>query len=237
MKTTHKLFLINTVVAASFFASVAGVSANASCSTGIGVMTTCSGSTPYCAYPDTGMWREGTGRCQATQPVYTNRSSTPTGTITPGNPGTTGAPMTAAACTLQGGTWENGACTLCGTPFVPPMTSPTTPPTPSIPTPMCPPAGQPGKIYIKNGACVNYCEFLGGTQGNTIVNGQNTPVCNNLPGAPTPTNVPDTCIMYGCHWSNGMCLNANNQMCTYTPANPGGASVLQTLWNFLTHRR
>ena len=89
MKTTQKIvIIINTVIAGALFLGIGGAYADQDCSTSeTGPMTICTGSTPYCAYPDTGMWRIGTGTCQGTQPTYHNRSAArPTPTNIPNNP-------------------------------------------------------------------------------------------------------------------------------------------------------
>ncbi len=84
----QKILIINTVALASLFLGIGGAYADQECSTSpTGPMTVCTGSTPFCAYPDTGMWRIGTGTCQDTQPTYHNRSaSRPTPTNIPNNP-------------------------------------------------------------------------------------------------------------------------------------------------------
>ena len=222
MKTKHKLFIINTAVAASFFVGIAGASADASCSTGIGVMTTCSGSTPYCAYPDSGMWREGTGRCQATQPVYTNRSmnNVPTGgsatdpcggTILPG---TTGTPFMCPSVVLADNSIEGGG--IC------------------VRDAQC----KYGRKCVGNaGACTATCQGQAVMQGYTGYNPAAT-TCNQ-PGS--GTHWVGTGAMIGTSPADAVPMPgeycAPNASTPSTMPGMPGANVLQVFWNFLTHRK
>ncbi len=45
-----------------------------------------------------------------------------------------------------------------------------------------------------------------------------------------PTGFNDYCVMFGGKWTNGVCTGMGS------PAKPG-ASVIDTVWNFITHKR
>ena len=120
----RKILIINAWIFGIFLVGITGASADQLCSTSDSdTLTKCSGSTPFCAYPDTGLWKKGTGWCQSTKPDYHNKSAT-----------TANKPTTQTPCPA-GKTLINGKCSDCGETLELPKStqSPAITPKPSLP--------------------------------------------------------------------------------------------------------